>query len=121
MAPRISRFLYNRDVLDMLRKGISTEHFRARVSWPLGFDGDPKIIVTMNYTEFYPDEWGGAEDNMHETLTDELNDLYGRVHDLIHTIGIFSIDRETVREGGDPSFAGRPSCYSGVYAKVVGE
>lgn len=118
MAPRISRMLYNRQVLDQLRRGVETEHFRARVTWPQGFDGMPKVTVSMNHTEFCADEWGSAEDNMHETLTDELNELYRQVSALTHTLSIFSLDRENVREGMNPNI-GRQSCYSPVYERKM--
>ena len=64
-------FLQSKEVLDMMRKGIETEHFRARVSWPNGFDNPPTVNVTMNHAEFGRHLDSTAADVMEEVLTSE--------------------------------------------------
>ena len=120
---RIS-FLYSDKVLEMLRKGIETEHFRARVSWPNGFDNAPKIKIGMSYCEFVggginSDDLNDANDIMYETLKGELDYLQDRISALIHEIGVFAIDRDTVRHNVAPIGGRYKSCYADVYSRKV--
>ena len=96
---------------------IDTEHFRAEVKWPLGFDFAPTITVTMKQGYFRDDDYGRAEDVMHETLSDELKDLNNRIHSLTYSIEIFAMDRDLVRAGMNPSIICR-SCFANVYEKM---
>lgn len=103
-------------VLSMLKNGIETEHFTAKVIWPFGFDGEPKVSVSMKPDVFEADNFNEADAVMKETLSDELRDLSDGVHDLILEIGIFSSDRDMVRKNHNPNLCGK-SCYSNVYEK----
>ena len=46
-------FKQPREVIDMMRHGISTEHFNAKVTWPYGFDSEP--IVNCFIEEIDPE------------------------------------------------------------------
>lgn len=120
---RIS-FLHSNQVLEMLRKGIETDHFRARVSWPEGFDNAPRVKVSMLNCEFVggginSDDNYDANDEMYDTLKSELDDLHERVDSLIHEINIFAIDRDNVRHNMEPFGARYPSCYKKIYERKV--
>lgn len=90
-------WMTKREVLDSLRKGIETEHFRARVSWPQGFNGGAKLTVETRpvKAEFVGTyEFGEhAPDMMYEALTDELQAIKIKADKLIFEVECYASER----------------------------
>ena len=102
-------FKQSREVLDMMRHGISTEHFNAKVTWPYGFDNEPTVTVSMRDAEFEADNWSPVDEVLEEVLTSEIRVIKEGVKALTQEIGIFAIDRESYRHNHKPF--GEKSCY----------
>jgi hypothetical protein len=105
-------FKQSREVIDMMRNGISTEHFSAKVTWPYGFDSEPIVTVSMRDAEFEADNFYQADDVLEDALTSEIKSIKNGVHSLLQEIGIFAADRDCYRNNMQPF-----GCYKKFYAK----
>lgn len=107
-------FKQPREVIDMMRHGISTEHFNAKVTWPYGFDSEPIVTVSMRDAEFEADNFCQADEVLEDVLTSEIRVIKDGVHSLLQEIGIFAADRDCYRHNYKVD---KRSCYERICAK----
>ena len=75
--------------------GVETEHFKARVTWPNGYDSPERVEVTMVQPfAFTSDEEHGirARDVIHDKLNEELDDLKRMTENL--TIAVYCYNKK---------------------------
>lgn len=86
-----------REAVDQLKNGFETEHFKARVSWPHGFDCNYKLEITMkNPASMLSDYDYGikASTELYSALESELDDLRHMADNLIFSIGCYEMHRD---------------------------
>lgn len=87
-------------VKDALRHGVRTQHFKATIRWPGGFDEPETVTVEMiaPVTEVSDPDYGErASKMMYENMADELLDLREMVQDIVDEIGLFALQRKLER------------------------
>ena len=85
-----------REAVDQLKNGFETEHFKARVSWPLGFDCNYKLEITMKSPASMLNDYNygfKASALLYESLESELDDLRHMADNLIFSIGCYEMRR----------------------------
>lgn len=90
------KYLTKAEVIDALKNGIESEHFRARLTYPGGYDNRERVTVEMiRPFEISRNDWGeNASDLLYKALTEELNRLHYDVEAVNSEIAWYAIDRE---------------------------
>lgn len=97
------RFHYKtkREVIDALRNGVKTQHFRAKIRYPEGFEHSEKITIEMINPADFRSEWDygvRATRDMYDDLTDELLDLRDKVDEVLSEITLWMVERNFYRK-----------------------
>jgi len=90
-----------REVIDALRHGIKTQHFKATIRYPDGFDGNEKVTVEMIASADYTSNWDydmRATRELYDDLTSELLDLRDKVDEILSEITCWMIERGYYRK-----------------------
>ena len=81
-----------KDFYKQLKCGIETEHFKALVTWPDGYDAPERIEVTMAKPfTFTSDEEHGIQAalEIRDALREELDDIKRMADNLIYSCGCY--------------------------------
>lgn len=86
-----------RDVLDALKNGVRTDHLKATISYPDGFDSPEKITISM-LKDFeltsVPEGGFNAARELRDIIDSEALELKEKIDEITHEIGLFTIFRE---------------------------
>lgn len=86
-----------RFVLEALKNGVKTDHFKATITYPDGFDSPEKVTISLikNFELASIPEYGfDAARELRDLIDNEALELKEKVDEITHEIGLFAMFRK---------------------------